>query len=108
MSRIDRTDASGFQKDMQRLGDGMGTLKDDVKEVGHEAYDAARSGAAQLSKGAHQAVDVAKHKLGEAGESVVQATESLRQTVGRHPVASIGIAAGVGMILGLILFRPRS
>jgi ElaB/YqjD/DUF883 family membrane-anchored ribosome-binding protein len=68
----------------------------------------ARSGAAQLSKGAHHAVDVAKNKLGEAGESVVHATESLRDTVGRHPVASIGIAAGIGMIVGLILFRPRS
>jgi ElaB/YqjD/DUF883 family membrane-anchored ribosome-binding protein len=53
-------------------------------------------------------VDAAKNKLGEAGESVVHATESLRDTIGRHPVASIGIAAGAGMILGLILFRPRS
>ncbi|MFN0010627.1 MAG: YqjD family protein [Phycisphaerales bacterium] len=108
MSNAATADGTGFKQDVSRLGQGVGTLTADVKNVAHNAADAARSGVAELRQGAHHAVEVAKEKFEGAREGAVEAAESLKGVISRNPVASIGIAAGVGLIIGLIVFRPRS
>lgn len=99
---------TGFKSDLQRLGHGVDTLKSDVGELAHDAAEAARSGAAEVRQGARQALDAAKDKFTEVKGSATDATHSLQDLIGRHPLASVGIAAGVGVVLSLILFRPRS
>ncbi|MEK6703468.1 MAG: hypothetical protein AABZ53_14505 [Planctomycetota bacterium] len=108
MAITQATDGTGFKQDLQGLGDGLGTLRTDVKNLAHGAVDAARSGAAELRQGAQHAVEAAKEKFDGAKQAASEATDSLRGVVTRHPIASIGIAAGVGVLAGLILSRSRS
>lgn len=108
MERTKELDGSGFKSDVHRLGQGVDALKTDVANLAHGAVDAARSGASELRQGAQHAVDIAKDKYAGAKDAACEATDSLKQTIARNPLASIGIAAGVGMLIGLVVFRPRS
>lgn len=108
MANTQALDGTGFKQDVDRLGQGVDTLKTDVKNLAHGAADAARSGVAELRQGAQHAVEAAKDKFESARGSAADAAESLKSVIARNPVASIGIAAGVGLIIGLVMFRPRS
>lgn len=104
--------STAFKNDIHRIGESLGHLAT-------ETADAARSGASELRHGARHAVDAAKDKLGtvrdtmaeqlaEAKVKAGEATDSVRGIVTRHPIASVTIAASIGLIAGLIIFRPRS
>ena len=79
--------------------------------VAHEAGDALRSGAAQVQHAAHNAVDSAKHRIQDAEKNaekyVANAADSLKELVVRHPVTSVAIAAGVGLLIGSLFLRAR-
>ena len=92
---------TGFKKDVHRLGRGVRTLKTDVDGVAHDAAHAARSGVSELRRGADRAVEAARN-------TAAGAAESFRGVISHNPVASVGIAAGVGVIVGLMIsFRRR-
>lgn len=83
-----------------------------------------------LAKDAHSlmtaATDVATQKLGEARQRVVETVESAKETAGRvrdqavdyakiadealreHPYKALGIALGVGALLGFLVSRRGS
>ena len=86
----------------------METLKHDAGNLMHGAADAARSGVAELREGAHNAVDAAKGKLDDARKATAEAAHSMKEMIVRNPVTSIGIAAGVGILIGMVLCRSRS
>ncbi len=92
----DRTAAEdGFKSDVQRLGRYVGQLHDDLSGIAKTAGEAAQSGVAAVKEGGKNAAGAAKAK----GE---RATESFRDSVGRHPEAALGIAVGVGILIGLV------
>ena len=101
MAQSPASDGAGFRQDVRGLGQGLDTLKTDVGNLARGAVDAARSGTAELREGAQDAVAAAK-------DSAVEAADSLKSAIGRNPLASIGIAAGVGVLIGMIMCRPRS
>ena len=49
--------------------------------------------------------DRAEEALRGARERLEGAGEELEQQVRRHPIAALGIAAGIGLVLGLLLAR---
>lgn len=102
------SDSTTFKHDVQGLGRDINTLKEDITHLAHDAAHTARSGATELREGARHAVDSAKDKLDGAKDSAVEAAASLKDLISKHPVASIGIAAGVGLLIGLVVLRPRS
>lgn len=119
MAHTQSSDSSGYGHDSGRLGQSMAAVKDDAKALGQSVADAARTGVSELKQGAHHALDAAKDKLHTVGEAAHEkfdeakhaaenAAQSLKHVIAKHPVASIGIAAGIGMLIGLALFRPRS
>lgn len=101
-------DSTTFKHEVQGLGRDIDTLKTDITHMAHDAAHAARSGATELRQGAMNAVESAKDKLEGAKDSAVEAAASLKDLISKNPVASIGIAAGVGLLIGLVVFRPRS
>lgn len=105
MTQINTLEKPGFKQDVRHLGEGVQTLKADVSNLAHGAADAARSGAAELRDGAHHAIEVAKENLVAAKDKAAEATETVKSAITRHPLTSIGIAAGVGVIIGMIVFR---
>lgn len=84
------------------------TLKADFANLGHAAADVARSGLGELRDGAKHAADAAKDKLGAAKDAAGEAVGSVTEIIKRHPLTSIGIVAGLGIIVGLVVSRNRS
>ncbi|TVQ60450.1 MAG: DUF883 family protein [Phycisphaerales bacterium] len=96
-----------FKQDVREMGKDAERIKRDMGNLAHHTADAAKDGVTELRHGAEHAVDVAKDKFQEGKEAVAESTESLRGTIARNPFASVGIAAGAGAVLALIMFRPR-
>jgi ElaB/YqjD/DUF883 family membrane-anchored ribosome-binding protein len=94
-------DGTRFKQDVHGLGEGVHALKVDVNNLGRGAVDAVRSGASELRRGVKHAVDGAR-------DAVTNSAGSVRGVIARNPVASVGIAAGVGVVIGLILRRTRA
>ncbi len=101
-------DGAAIKNDHAALSQSFDHLRGGLRGVAHDAAEVARAGASELRDGASHAVDVAKDKLDDAAELAAEASKSLKDVVAKHPIASIGIAAGVGMVLGMLIFRPRN
>lgn len=93
--------SDGFRSGMQRVGQDVRKLKDDISELAKDTGAAAQSGIGVAKDGL-------RHSLESAKEQGTRAVDSLREQVVSNPLASIGIAAGVGFLVGIALFRPRS
>ncbi|MFL6624136.1 MAG: YqjD family protein [Sulfurifustaceae bacterium] len=89
-------------------------------EQAHTAVDnaeqALQSATERLARAAHQAVDTLSEYGGRAEDRLRSTTQvagdrsreimdQVREYVLEHPVAAIGIAAGVGFVLGMLV-RP--
>jgi ElaB/YqjD/DUF883 family membrane-anchored ribosome-binding protein len=79
----------------------------------HGFADKTTAGIDRLSSGAHQAVDRLAHAAATTAEQIgrrggefrarqAQLSEAALDVVRRHPVASVGIALGVGMLLSAL------
>ena len=100
--------------------DGVERFKGDLKNLKDDATDAARSGASEIRQGMHDAIEAGKETYQGAKDMVRDGYEetkkaadtaltSLRDVVSDHPMASVGIAAGAGLLLGsLLVWRIRS
>jgi ElaB/YqjD/DUF883 family membrane-anchored ribosome-binding protein len=95
------------------------SFRHNAGRLAQESVGVAPSGAAELREGAHHAVEAAKdmfvgakdlasEQYAGAKKATVEAIASVRDVITRNPVASIGVAAGVGFVVGLLLFRHRS
>jgi len=119
MASTQTAGGSGFKQDMHRVGQGVDALKADVHNIAHGAADAARSGVAELRLGAQGAVDTARDKVDDMKDmaldkydgvkaAAADGTEAFKAVIVRNPVASLGIALGVGMLCGMAMCRSRS
>jgi ElaB/YqjD/DUF883 family membrane-anchored ribosome-binding protein len=84
-----------FRSDVERLGRHVGQLQDDLGGIAKGAREAAESGLAAAKEGGRNTFEAAKEK----GEL---ATASLRGRIANHPGAAVGIAVGVGILIGLL------
>lgn len=82
----------------EKLGHDIGQLKDDLVEIGHDAAATAQAGLADAQESVQRAVDAAKAK----GADTI---ESLKDYIEEHPLASAGIALGVGVLIGMAFSR---
>ena len=92
------------------------TLIDDLRAVVADAealieasvHDAGER-ASQVRARAQGSVDKARERLNELEEDVTQrakaATDDAAQYVREHPLQSVGIAAAIGVVVGLMLGR---
>lgn len=93
--------ADEFRSDVRRLGRYVGQLHDDLTGIGRRASDVAHSGAAATKESGRNALGAVKRRSDLA-------TVALRRGLVEHPGATLGIAVGVGILLGLMgptLFR---
>ena len=85
----------GFKSDVQRLGQYVGQLHDDLAGIAKGAGDVAQSSVAAVKEGGKNTLEAAKEKS-------EQATASLRDRMADHPGATLGIAVGLGILIGLV------
>lgn len=94
-------EAQRLKDDLQGVGDRVGQVKEQIVGLGHDVAGAARSGVAAAKQSISSGVDMAR----EQGED---AMDSLNDQIRAKPLTSVGIALGVGVLIGMVMCRPRS
>ena len=93
----------------ERLMTDVNTVLDDAEDLLQQAAQASGDKAADLRRRAQSAIASAKARLVDAEHKVVdQARHAAKATdtwVHEHPWTAVGIAAGIGMLLGLVIIR---
>jgi len=101
MAQSDAHVRMGLREGLQQVGEDAERIKEDISAMGHTIAKTARTGAAAAKEGVKEGVEKAR----ERGEMLV---ESLSDRVVQRPLTSLAIAAGAGVVLGLLIFRPRA
>lgn len=89
-----------FKDGVQKLGDRAGEVKDNLSGMAREAASTAKAGAEDLSKGVKRTLDAGR-------KSAAQAIEGLTDRISENPLTTIGVALGVGFVIGFLMHRPR-
>lgn len=84
----------------ERLVEHSSAVADDLRQLGRLTGEAAKEKIGQARERAGEAYEASVEKLGEG-------RTYLEDCVREKPLRSIAIAAGVGMLLGLVLARRR-
>lgn len=119
MAHSESQDEVGFREDGQVPMHRGRTMVADAGHLTDDAADAVRSHVAELRHGAKRAVESAKDRLEDvdgatrqryeaARDAVSDAAESVKGVVARHPMAAAGVAAGLVVVVGLIVRRQRT
>ncbi len=91
-----RQDDAALQDDVAALKADMAQLRSDLRAVSHDLVDAARAGAT-----------LAKDSVGAAVESAMDQgkarVQTLEHEIKEKPLLSVGIALGIGLLLGSML-----
>ena len=83
-----------FARDVRHLGQYVGQLHDDLEAIAKTAGEAAHSGAAAFREGGKERMRAARSQ----GDRYVNA---VRGRMAENPTATLGIAVGIGVIIGL-------
>ncbi|MFZ4531378.1 MAG: hypothetical protein ACOYOJ_06140 [Alsobacter sp.] len=108
-------DLSALRRDIARLADTVSTIA--AQQAG-EAQSTARHVGRDVGATLNDLVEQARHLLGslrgtdlgkaggmlasEAGDRLSSANEQVESRIGRNPMMSVAVAAGVGLLLGLM------
>ena len=82
------------------LGAHAKELRDDVKELGRDLRKFMETVGAEARDGASHLVDRARNQSGEAYRNVAHAVKE-------RPGVALGVAAGAGLLIGLLLSHRR-
>lgn len=82
----------------EQLRDKASALREDLREIGSLAPDAAREKFRAMKSDASQCMESARERVADAKEGV---EEFIRE----RPIQSVMIAAGAGVLVGLLLSR---
>lgn len=95
---VDGTDS--LKKNLNTLSEHASHLKDDVAVLGRDVADTAKAGMTAAKEQVNKGLDYSKEK----GEQSVKAAHDF---ILHRPLTSIAIAAGVGLVLGMLMCRSR-
>ena len=94
------------------LKDATQRLMEDLRQVVRDGEDVLRAGAGELSQrsaGAREqlaeAIQSARQMLGQLQQKTIEGAKATDKVVREHPYQAMGIAFGVGLLLGLLIRR---
>lgn len=108
-----RDKAHGMRDKLDEAVDRGAEAVDEARRRGAEALDAARQGASDMAanvrdeagrlyrKGERRAAQFADHAASEAEDYYDEVSEMVR----RQPATALGIAAGIGFLVGILIAR---
>jgi len=85
---------------MEELKNDLSGYKDEIMSSARSMYKSGRQSAQKLARGAEDMYDKAR-------DYTVDGVRSATRTVKSHPVTTVAIAAGVGLLVGAILMWRR-
>ncbi len=99
-------DFNQLRADIARLSDSVAELlKAQAKAASAAVSDTVSQGSDQLNAKISQLGGAAKQATDQAQASVRSASHDLERTINHNPLAAVLIAAGVGLVLGMISAR---
>ena len=97
-----------MNKEMQAIRNDVGTLAEDARALMAATADVAGDKVAEARKRLSAALESGKELYGRVREKAVEGAKAADETVREHPYQAIGIALGVGALLGYLLTRRCS
>ena len=97
-----------MDKPIQVTSDDMGTLAEDARALLAATADVAGEKVGEARKRLAAALDSAKEIAGHVREKAVEGVKAADETVREHPYQAIGIAVGVGALIGYLAARRCS
>jgi ElaB/YqjD/DUF883 family membrane-anchored ribosome-binding protein len=97
-----------MSKETQAISNDMGQLADDARALMTATADVAGEKVGEARKRLAAALERAKEIAGRVKEKAIEGAKVADQAVHEHPYQAIGIALGVGAILGYLLSRRCS
>ena len=97
-----------MSKHTQAVSNDMSTLAEDARALVAATADVAGEKVGEARKRLAAALDSGKEIYGRVRDKAVEGAKVADQAVHEHPYESIGIALGVGALLGYLLARRCS
>ena len=97
-----------MNKETQPTSNDMGTLAEDARALMAATADVAGEKVGEARKRLAAALERGKEIYGCVREKAVEGAKATDQAVHEHPYQSIGIAFGVGALIGYLLARRHS
>jgi ElaB/YqjD/DUF883 family membrane-anchored ribosome-binding protein len=97
-----------MNKQTQAVSNAMGTLAEDARNLMAATADVAGEKVGDARKRLAAALERGKEIYGQVREKAVQGAKAADEAVHEHPYQAIGIAFGVGAILGYLVARRCS
>jgi ElaB/YqjD/DUF883 family membrane-anchored ribosome-binding protein len=94
-----------MNKHTQAIVDDMGTLAEDARALMAATADVAGEKVADARKRLAAALDNAKDIAGRVRDKAVEGAQAADEAVREHPYQAIGIAFGVGALIGYLASR---
>ena len=97
-----------MSKQTQAVNDAMGTLADDARALVAATGDVAGEKVSEARKRLAAALDSGKEMYGRARDKTVEGAKAADEAVHEHPYEAIGIALGMGALVGYLVARRCS
>ena len=97
-----------MDKRIQALSDDMGQLAEDARALIAATADVAGEKVSEARKRLAAALESGKEMYGRAGEKAVAGVKATDEAMHKHPYEAIGIALGVGALIGYLVARRCS
>lgn len=101
--------SSAYEKSMKDLETEMSVLRSDIADISESLKNLGRAGAHDLNARARETAAALKakgeYRARQATDAATAYYKDAENTVRENPAASVGIAAGVGFLIGLLLSR---
>ncbi len=98
--------------DLHKMGEHAVQVKDGLLAMGGDLADTARDGASaarqSVAHGVASAKEAISHNAEVAKKDGADAIASLTKKVTENPLTSIGIAVGLGVLIGMVVGRARN
>jgi ElaB/YqjD/DUF883 family membrane-anchored ribosome-binding protein len=94
-----------MNKQTQATSDDMGTLADDARALMAATTDLAGEKVGEARKRLAAALERGKEIYGSVREKAVESARAADEAVNEHPYHALGIAFGVGAVIGFLLAR---
>ena len=103
------TNERALRDDMEALKADLATLKTDLRAFASDAQYAAKTGAKIarecVGEAAPYAADRGREAVDAAKAKGKEAADAAENTIVEHPFAAVGVAFGVGLLLGALVSR---
>jgi ElaB/YqjD/DUF883 family membrane-anchored ribosome-binding protein len=97
-----------MSKQTQAIANDLGTLAEDARALMTATADVAGDKVGEARERLGAALDSAKEIAGRVKQKAIEGAKATDQAVHEHPYQAIGIAFGVGAIVGYLIARRCS